>query len=130
MKNLKFLILALPLLFLVPGCDDDTATPYEEPIFAEVETYTAADITGAGAKLRGTITEVGYPAYFERGFCYSQTKNEPTVDDSKVTASGNGDGDYSAAVTGLVSVTKYYFRAYVINGAGISYGDVIPFTTK
>ena len=94
-------------------------------------TVTTKDISdksiSAGmASLHGTITDVGDPAYTERGFVYG-TMHNPTVDsDSKTIVSGSGTGEFSINLSGLTMGNVYYIRAYATNEKGTGYGEELP----
>ena len=45
-------------------------------------------------------------------------------------ASGAGEGDYTATITGLKPDTTYYVRAYATGGNVTKYSRYIEFTTK
>lgn len=93
-------------------------------------TVTTKDISdksiSAGmASLHGTITDVGDPAYTERGFVYG-TMHNPTVDsDSKTIVSGSGTGEFSINLSELVMGKVYYVRAYATNERGTAYGEEV-----
>jgi len=97
------------------------------PVLASVTTRDVINIGSTTATGRGQVTSSGGATVSERGICWNSTGN-PTIDDNHA-AGGSGLGNYSASITGLSPVSKYYMRAYVINDVGISYGEVISFTT-
>lgn len=70
----------------------------------------------------GQIETLGDLGYSERGFVYSTTHN-PTIDDTKLLASGSGLGVYSLNATGIQEGSIYYVRAYVQNTKGVVYGN-------
>jgi len=74
------------------------------------------------ATLHGTIVSIGEPGYTERGFVYGTSPN-PTIDDNKITKSGNSTGAYSLYVTNLPTDVTFHVRAYAINEAGVAYGN-------
>ena len=81
--------------------------------------------------MRGIIEIIGDPAYTERGFCYSQSRN-PTIDNLKTVAEGSGySGEFSKAIEGLSENRTYYVRAYVrVDGGTPIYSrDEISFHT-
>ena len=90
--------------------------------------YTTQVVNCAGISVLGsagcTISEYGY--------VYG-TSTAPTISDNKKAL----EGDYTVAGTafaettlsGLVSNTKYYVRAFATNSHGTAYGDEISFTT-
>ena len=80
---------------------------------------------GSGtAAFKGSIEELGDPAYTERGFVYGLTHN-PTIDDTKKVVSGNDSGVFSANISELVMNKIYYIRAYATNAVGTSYGEEV-----
>lgn len=74
---------------------------------------------------------------FERGVCYSTTQN-PTVNNSTVSAPTDGAGDFTIAVDGsglytpfyyVNSNTTYYLRSYVKMNNATYYGNQVSFRT-
>ena len=53
----------------------------------------------------------------------------PTVLNN-LTTNGTGIGTFSSNLTGLISSTTYYVRAYATNTVGTAYGNQISFTTS
>lgn len=81
-----------------------------------------ADLSAGTATFRGKISNIGEPAYTERGFVYG-TLPDPTIYDNKVIANGVGElGNFSKYVTDLPKTT-YYVRAYATTPAGTTYGE-------
>lgn len=97
----------------------------------EVKTldFSALDVINGTIQFNGTIEVAGKPAYTEKGFVYN-TSGEPTINDTKVTVSGNGSGDYSYSCAGLSPQTTYYVRAYAIQNEAVIYGTTINFSTN
>ena len=94
-----------------------------------LSTLAATSIAASSATLGGNITFVGYPAYTEKGICYSTSQN-PTTSNHFVTVSGSGTGNYTTTVSGLSSNTTYYARAYAKNSQGTAYGEQVSFKTQ
>lgn len=95
-----------------------------------VENVTNLNVSAGTATFNGTITNVGSPAYTERGFVYGATRN-PTVSDTKLVASGTGTGSYSVNVSSLEQNKTYYVRAYAIGTTGTVYSsEDISFSLK
>ena len=92
-----------------------------------VITLEATDISPYTAKLGGNVTSTGGADVTERGIVWGTSAN-PTVDDNK-KASGSGVGGFTITLSELTIATTFYARAYAVNSVGISYGDVIQFTT-
>lgn len=107
-----------------------TFTPEgKDPI---VVTSDVTNITEQTATLNAKIEEIGLPEYSERGFLYSSSYTEPTINDpitatKKVVVSGNTK-EYSANLSGLTEGVTYYVRAYVTNKYTTTYGEVKTFT--
>jgi uncharacterized protein (TIGR02145 family) len=92
-----------------------------------VTTSGISEITAAGAKTGGNISDDGGAPITTRGVCWSTSEN-PTVDDDK-TSDGQGAGEYTSVITDLLPYTNYFLRAYASNAAGTSYGEQISFMT-
>ena len=92
-----------------------------------------SDVTGVEANsaiFNGAIRNAGSPAYTERGFCYDDWTNTPTISNHKVAVSGVGvTGNFDKSVTGLNGGTRYYVRAYAIQNGEPVYGETVHFTT-
>lgn len=67
----------------------------------------------------------------EKGFVYSSSQSTPTISNAtKRVVSGTGTGSYSYLQnTGVLSNTTYYYRAFITNAAGTTYGAVETLTT-
>lgn len=115
---------------------NSSGTSYGEQVYfttsidekvAAVTTLPVTNITSSNATLNGNITEAGYPAYTERGFCYN-TSGSPTIYDVKVKVNGTGKGGYTANITFQTGGTEdYYVRAYVIQNNQVIYGNQVTF---
>jgi uncharacterized protein (TIGR02145 family) len=76
----------------------------------------------------GIITSNGGKFITEMGICWG-TAGNPTTNDSKMSYIPLGATNYTIWIMGLQPSTKYYVRAYAINGIGIAYGNEVNFTT-
>jgi hypothetical protein len=94
----------------------------------ELTTVVITSITKNSAISGGNITNEGGTPVTARGICWSVVSN-PTIANNK-TSDGTGPDSYGSTLTGLISDTKYYVRAYAINGGGIAYGNELNFTTS
>jgi hypothetical protein len=92
-----------------------------------VRTSLASSVTSTAAILGGEVTADGGANVTERGIVYNVVGN-PTVADIKQSI-GSGLGSFTLSVADLSASTTYYVRAYAINSAGTSYGNVVSFTT-
>ncbi len=94
-----------------------------------VSTDAVTSIKATNAVFNGNINLIADSPIVSHGFCWNSTGN-PSVNDSKFDI-GNilSTGVYSYSVTNLTSGTKYYVRAYAINGEVTEYGNEVSFTT-
>ena len=74
------------------------------------------------------MTSDGGASVYERGVCWSISRN-PTTADSK-TSDGMDIGPFTSSLTGLQAGTVYYVRAYATNSTGTGYGNEVSFTTR
>lgn len=125
MNNSLYKILLAGLMVCSISCKKTTSTP--APVLATVITSNVSAIALASATSGGNITSDGGSAITERGICYNTTTN-PTTANNKVV-SGSSAGTFTANMSGLTENTIYYVRAYAINSAGTSYGQVVQFIT-
>ncbi len=92
-----------------------------------VTTNNVTNITQTSASCGGAVTYAGGAAVTAKGLCYSTSEN-PTTNDNTV-AGGTGIGAFTGELTGLISNTTYYVRAYATNSVGTNYGEQRTFTT-
>lgn len=74
-----------------------------------------------------TISDDNGAAVTARGVCWNLTGYPDTSDNT--TSNGTGTGSYVGAMSGLVSSTKYYIRAYATNSYGTEYSAQAAVTT-
>jgi hypothetical protein len=90
-------------------------------------TSTVNSITSISASSGGNISSDGGTVITARGVCWS-TITSPTTANSK-TVDSTGSGSFASNITGLMSATTYYVRAYATNSSGTSYGNEVSFVT-
>jgi len=95
---------------------------------AQLETNQITNLTDTTATTGGFITYGGGASIDERGVCWG-TSSSPTKSDN-YTSDGTGIGIFESIITGLLSNTQYYVRAFAINDTEISYGNEITFFTS
>lgn len=100
-------------------------TNWEE---ASVSTLTCEYSKDNSVVLKAQITNIGDPAWSEKGFCWSTSSNNPTVSMNQAIVSGY-ESKYSYTLKGLVPSSTYYVRAYLRQGDEVIYGNTINFTT-
>lgn len=92
-----------------------------------VTTTEASNVLQTGATSGGNVIATGYSDITARGVCWSTNQN-PTTADNKTTESA-GIGTFTSTLSGLVTNTTYYMRAYATNSAGTAYGNQVAFKT-
>ncbi len=107
------------------GIDVSFSTEATMPTVATNE-VTNKNIGAGTVTFNGVVETLGDLSYTERGFVYNTTHN-PTIDDTKLVASGSGVGEYSLNATGIKEGAVYYVRAYVTNKKGTVYGEEVSF---
>ncbi len=86
-------------------------------------------IASTTATANGDITSLGNPNPTQYGHCWN-TSTTPTTSNSKTTkGAASATGTYTSSMTGLISSTTYYVRAYATNTAGTVYGNEVSFST-
>jgi hypothetical protein len=101
-----------------------------KPVMPNVTTQTALILDQSTVLLTGNITNVGNPAYIEKGFVYGENENPTVENDNKINVSGTGTGTFKTTVSGLTTGKTYYARAYTTNIAETVYGTNISFVPK
>jgi hypothetical protein len=96
---------------------------------ARVSTIPVSSITLATAFCGGNVSYNGTRTILAKGICWSTSPN-PTVIQSFKTDAGGGKGLFSSQLSGLVSNTLYYYRAYAINQTDTVYGDEMSFNSN
>jgi hypothetical protein len=114
-------ILVVLLCLQIASCRKDEHT------LPTVSTNPVEYVTPSTAETGGKITNDGGSVITGRGVCWSRNQ-DPTIDNDHISQ-GGGDGSFRCNITGLISNTKYYLRAYAVNNTGISYGEEIDFIT-
>ena len=93
-----------------------------------VTTTSSYGILANSATAEGNFTE-GCSAIIEYGIEYSTTNNFADATGTKVTSSNSNAGNFTASISGLLSNTAYYYKAYVTTALETVYGIQNNFTT-
>jgi len=100
---------------------------YEYKLTASTNAVTS--ITTSTAVFNGNLSLITESPVVSHGFCWNTGVN-PTISDSKCDiGSIQTTGLYSSNITNLNAGTKYYVRAYAIDGEVTEYGNEVSFTT-
>ena len=108
-------------LFLVDELVKEVSLP-------TVVTTGVSNETGAAADSGGETITDGNGTISGRGVQWSSLADFSVIDGT--TTDGTGTTNYASTITGLTVGNTYYVRAYVINEAGIAYGQVIQFVSS
>jgi hypothetical protein len=95
--------------------------------YITITTAAASDILATAATRGGPISNNCGGAVTASGVCWS-TSTGPIATGNHV-AGVTATGSFTSNITGLVSGTKYYARAYATNSSGTAYGNEVSFTT-
>ena len=123
MKNLNKLMSVCLSGFLLISCE-------KKPSIPSITTADVTEITQTTAISGGNVTDEGASPVTTRGICWSMSDKPTTADKTTIETSAATPGDFSCNLSGLNVSTKYYLRAYAINGAGTAYGNQVTFTTS
>ena len=118
-KGIRFCVVAL-ILVISGNCTKEIS--FTAPV---IITTPLSNITSASIVSGGDITSDGGSDIIAKGVCWSKT-SDPTINDNH-TLDGAGLGSFLSSVTGLISGTYYYLRAYATNNMGTSYGNEFNF---
>ncbi len=94
-----------------------------------VTTGAASAITQTTATAAGTISSTGCSAVSAYGIEYSLINGFANGTGTPVASSNLAGGNFTAALSGLVPSTTYYYKAYATNAGGTAYGAQQSFTT-
>jgi len=92
-----------------------------------LNTLAMSNNSSNSALASGSRTDDGGSAILEQGFCWGTAPN-PTVSGTYQSVSA-AQVNFSYSITGLITNTTYYVRAYALNAQGIAYGNQVVFTT-
>lgn len=133
-KFFYYLTFSVVICLLHTACSGGDDDPTVEPTpgggtttsTLTLSTPTVSGITYSSAVVTATIT--GDAAITKKGFCYSATNNNPTIQDNTVDMNSAGK-KMELTISGLEAQTTYYVRAYVYNSDGTTYSSATSFTT-
>ena len=81
--------------------------------------------SGSIATFQGTIVNMGVLPVTDHGHCWSTTTSNPNLNENLISKGiATSTGVFFADLTGLVSGTTYFYRAYARKGNTIKYGVV------
>lgn len=125
-KEKKYIIrFIVAFVTLLIGCQKD------DPVLklATVSTAGVSSIGSTFAISGGEILNDGGVAITDAGIIWS-TEPNPTIELPTKIKGNNLKGGFTANISPLNILTKYYVRAYATNSVGTTYGNEIDFTTS
>ena len=125
LKITGILLISVGLMLIMNSCKEKADLTV--PTAPLLTTTYVSRITQTTALSGGYISDDGGGEITDRGICWS-TDPDPTTADAR-ESDGRGAGSFTASMTGMASNTKYYVRAYAVNGAGTAYGEQMSFST-
>lgn len=135
-------LVVFTLLLINPGCKkhdikwdlerinpidstNSTINPQGSPT---VNTISISNITQNSAIVSGELTDQGNSTITQHGHCWATTSNPTTSNSNTTLGATSNTGNFSSNLSGLISNTSYYVRAYATNSSGTAYGNQINFT--
>lgn len=98
---------------------------------AKITTNEALEIGYIDAIVSYVITDKGNSSVKEAGILWGESSSIDISTGVKIKGSGNYENTtYKVTIEGLSPSEIYYYRAYVINNYGVSYGEIKIFFTK
>ncbi len=91
----------------------------------------AVDFSEMSVTFQAAIDNLGTPPYTEKGFVYSATNSNPSLENGNVKkVDGTASGYFETTVNGLEYNKTYYVKAYATNSGGTSYSNAVSFNTN
>ena len=87
-----------------------------------------SNVSATSFAVTATVSEQGASAVIVRGICWN-TSPSPVMDNNHESC-GEGIGSFSRTITNLATNTKYYVRAYAVNGHGVAYSNEVTITLE
>lgn len=87
-----------------------------------------SNVSSTSFAITATVAEQGASAVIVRGICWN-TSPSPVMDNNHESC-GEGIGSFSRTITNLATNTKYYVRAYAVNGHGVAYSNEVTITLE
>ncbi len=111
---------------------DSTFTTNSAATVANITRIAASNVAAYVTTVGGNISSNGGSTVLTSGVVYSTTPNPALAGVGVVDSTTNpvvAIGSFSFTLGGLTPNTKYYYRAYAINGVGTAYSTQDSFTT-
>jgi uncharacterized protein (TIGR02145 family) len=99
------------------------------PVIDQISSGNISEIKAYSAIITANISSEGSSPVLSRGFCWSNSIQDPTIFLTTKTMNGVGTGSFTGTISGLSPNTTYFIRPYASNDSGVVYGNVISFST-
>jgi hypothetical protein len=127
MKNRYFKIWIL--LMVVGAINLFSCKKKDSASLPTLTTLSVTDITASSAKSGGNINNDGNNPINSRGIVWGKNQSPTLEANEGLSIEGDGLGTFQGDLTGLLSNTNYYVRAFATNNAGTNYGNEQSFKT-
>ncbi len=124
-STLATLIIVMMLSQACKKKTDDTPLTGPVPVITTVE---YSNVLLNTADFTGNVTSDGGSYVTKRGFCWSNSNQNPTIQNDTVVC-GSGAGSYTGTIKRMHGQSLYYVRAYATNTNGTGYGSTFNLTT-
>ncbi len=106
-------------------------TTLKAPTLPTVNNTKVENVEATMATFSAYLESTGNVEVTEYGFCYSNSNNTPTINDTKVSLGATSNAQpFTKEITDLQEETTYHMRAFATNSMGTSYSNAVQFTTK
>lgn len=124
----RSLLLALLLIFGLTLAYFSSCKKIDLKRIAVIDTETVENVTASTTIANGSVVDAGSNPT-DHGFCWSEG-SDPTINNNTKSA-GNAinTGDFNLLISGLQHETNYNIRSYIVDDAGVTYGDTESFKT-
>lgn len=95
---------------------------------AVIDTDGVVGVGASTATAQGSVVDAGQNPT-DYGFCWSEGSTPTVNNNTKSAGSAINTGEFSSLISGLQYETDYFIRSYLIDDAGVSYGDTKSFRT-
>ena len=102
---------------------------YMEQILPKIYIKEVSNVTTNSAEIIVEVTSEGISSMLERGIIVGES-SDVTLENGTKYSSGTGVGEFSVDLSDLVSLTRYYVKAYATNADGTAYSQAMTFITE